>query len=144
MATFLMPTTTAAPARPAASANRFLLVLLPQGLYYFATGVWPLVHMDSFLAVTGPKTDLWLVRTVGVLVGVIGLVLLLAGFRRRTGAETRLLALGSALGLMAIDLIYVTLGVISPVYLLDAAAEGVLIAGWALFMSRSSDSVTLH
>src|SRR3954452_16176692 len=96
-----------------------LIVCSVQGIYYLITGVWPLVHMPSFLAVTGPKTDLWLVRTVGVLIGVIGAVLLLAGVRRQAGAEVRTLAIGSALGLTAIDVIYVTLGVIPPVYLLD-------------------------
>lgn len=43
-----------------------------QGLFYLATGVWPLIHIDSFLAVTGSKTDLWLVYTVGLLVSVVG------------------------------------------------------------------------
>ena len=33
-----------------------------QGLYFFFTSVWPIVHMSSFLAVTGPKHDLWLVQ----------------------------------------------------------------------------------
>src|SRR5436305_6669143 len=74
-------------------------VLWVQGLYYLATGVWPLVSMDTFLMVTGPKTDLWLVDTVGVLVGVIGLVLLLAAARRHATAEVVVLALGSALAL---------------------------------------------
>jgi hypothetical protein len=31
---------------------------LAHGGFYLLTGVWPLVHMPSFLAVTGPKTDL--------------------------------------------------------------------------------------
>jgi hypothetical protein len=39
-----------------------------QGVYYLLTGVWPLPSIGSFQRVTGPKTDLWLVRTVGVLV----------------------------------------------------------------------------
>ena len=30
-----------------------------QSAYFAATGVWPIVHMPSFLRVTGPKTDLW-------------------------------------------------------------------------------------
>src|SRR3954449_7565551 len=83
-----------------------------QGLYFCVTGVWPLVHMESFLAVTGPKTDLWLVRTVGMLIAVIGLALLVAAFRRQAGAEVRTLALGGACGLAAVDVIYVTIGVI--------------------------------
>src|SRR5438876_11959918 len=107
---------------PAADAALARGVAGLQGLYYLATGVWPLVHMESFLAVTGPKTDLWLVRTVGVLVAVIGAVLLLAGVRRHAGAEIRTLAIGAALGLTAVAVIYVNLGGIPPVYLLDAIA----------------------
>ena len=40
-------------------------------LVYLATGLWPLFNIESFQQVTGPKTDLWLVRTVGVLVDLI-------------------------------------------------------------------------
>jgi hypothetical protein len=103
---------------------------LIQGGFYLATGVWPLLDIDSFQAVTGPKTDLWLVRTVGVLVGVIGLVLLFAWRRDRVTEEIIMLAAGSALGLAAIDIIYVISRTISPVYLADAAAESGLAASW--------------
>ncbi|HEX2022926.1 MAG TPA: hypothetical protein VHH36_09430, partial [Candidatus Thermoplasmatota archaeon] len=58
-----------------------------QGAYFAATGAWPLLHMPSFLAVTGPKTDLWLVDTVGALVLVVGAVLLLAAGRDRVSPE---------------------------------------------------------
>jgi hypothetical protein len=34
------------------------------------TGLWPLVSIGTFQQVTGPKTDLWLVKTVGVLIAV--------------------------------------------------------------------------
>jgi len=144
MATAPFPPAIGAAARPATTDDRCLIVLIPQGLYFFATGVWPLVHMESFLAVTGPKTDLWLVRTVGMLIAVIGFALLVAAFRRNAGTEVRTLAMGSAVGLAAIDVIYVTLGVIPPVYLLDAVAEGVLLAGWAMLLSRSASAVTLR
>ena len=50
-----------------------LKLALLQGIFYVATGVWPLIDIVSFQVVTGPKTDLWLVKTVGVLVTVIGL-----------------------------------------------------------------------
>ena len=56
-----------------------------QGSYFLLTGVWPLLHMRSFLAVTGPKTDLWLVETVGVLVAAIGAGLLLSAARGYAG-----------------------------------------------------------
>jgi hypothetical protein len=42
-----------------------------QAAYYLATGLWPLVHLPSFEAVTGPKTDDWLVHMVGLLAAVV-------------------------------------------------------------------------
>lgn len=98
-------------------------LLLGQGLYYAATGAWPLVHMRSFLRVTGPKTDLWLVRTVGLLIVVIGATLVLAGLRRRASPELAVLAIGGALALAAVDCVHVAAGRISRIYLLDAALE---------------------
>ena len=103
---------------------------LIQGLFYVATGLWALVDLNSFMAVTGPKTDLWLVKTVGVLVTVIGAVLLLAWRRSQVGAEVVLLAAGSALSLAAIDVIYVSNRTIAPIYLLDAVAEAGLALLW--------------
>lgn len=105
---------------------------LAQGVFYAATGVWPLVHMRSFEAVTGPKADRWLVRTVGGLIGVIGGALLAAGRRGRVTPEIRALGAGSAAVLAAIDITYVALRRIPPVYLLDAAAELALVAAWAV------------
>jgi hypothetical protein len=103
-----------------------------QGLFYLATGLWPLFHMRSFLWVTGPKVDLWLVRTVGILVAVIGAALLLGALRRRIGPELALLAAGSAAGLAAIDIYYALADRISDIYLLDAVAEIGLALLWSL------------
>jgi hypothetical protein len=106
-----------------------------QGIYYLATGVWPIIHIESFLNVTGPKVDLWLVKTVGVLVSVIGGVLLSSARARRITTEIILLATGSALGLAIIDVVYARH--ISSVYLADAAAELCLVALWALGRART-------
>ncbi len=113
---------------------------LGQGLYYAVTGVWPLVNMESFEKVTGPKVDGWLVKTVGVLVAVIGGVLGVAGWRRTFPLEIPLLAGGSAAGLAAIDLVYALRRRISPIYLADAAAELSLVAAWALNLALPSRS----
>ncbi len=107
-------------------------IALVQGVFYIATGIWAVVDLDSFMAVTGPKVDHWLVKTVGLLVAVIGAALVLAWRRRRVTGEILLLAVGSALCLAAIDIIYVSNGTIRPVYLLDAAAEVGLALGWGL------------
>jgi hypothetical protein len=50
-------------------------IALVQGIYFFLTGVWPLISMRTFLRITGPKTDLWLVKTVGLILAVMGAVL---------------------------------------------------------------------
>lgn len=114
-----------------------------QGIYFVVAGAWPLVHMASFEAVTGPKTDDWLVRTVGVLVLVVGVVLLASALRLRVPAEVALLAAGSALGLAAIEVVFATRDVISDVYLLDAAAEAVLVLLWGVALWRARDEPTL-
>ena len=43
-----------------------------QGGYYLIMGAWPLVSLETFEMVTGPKTDHWLVQTVGALVAFGG------------------------------------------------------------------------
>ena len=107
-----------------------------QALYYLPTGVWPLIHMRSFLWVTGPKTDLWLVQTVGVLITAIGTSLLIAGWDGAPGRETVVLAMASAIGLAAIDVVLVSRGVISRIYIVDAVIEGALISGWIVALLR--------
>jgi len=104
--------------------------------YFVLTGVWPLVHMPSFLAVTGPKTDLWLVRTVGALVTVIGLAIGAAATRGTDTATLATLAIGSAAALAAVDVVYVARGTIARVYLVDAAAEAILIIAWTAVLLR--------
>ena len=105
-------------------------VALAQGFYFLLTGLWPIVDDRSFQRVTGPKTDVWLVKTVGLLIGIIGAGLILAGRRAVPPAESRWMALASAAGLGAVDVVYALQGRISKIYLLDAGAEAGLIAGW--------------
>ena len=102
-----------------------------QGMAYVVTGIWPIIHRRSFEAVTGPKVDFWLVRTVGALITVIGAVLLLGSRRSRWVPEFTFLAAGSALCLAIVDIVGVAVRRISPIYLLDAVGELALVAAWA-------------
>jgi hypothetical protein len=101
-----------------------------QAAYYLATGIWPLVHLKSFEAVTGPKVDRWLVKTFGVLVAVTGAALAAGAGERRSRAAV-VLGSGTALGLAAAEMVYVLERRISPVYLLDAAVELDIAGAWA-------------
>ena len=100
-------------------------VLRAQGAYYVASGLWAVVNRRGFEAVTGPKRDYWLVRTVGLLAATIG-ASLLAGTRREPTAETALLGLAAGASFTAVDLVYVARRRVRPVYLGDAALHGLL------------------
>jgi hypothetical protein len=100
------------------------------GLYFLATGVWPLLSRRSFERVSGPKADFWLAQTVGILVAGVGSTILQAKRHGRITPEIELLGIASAAGLGLVDLAFVARGRISRVYLLDALAEAALVAGW--------------
>ncbi|GAA0548397.1 hypothetical protein [Chitinophaga japonensis] len=111
------------------------LLLWAQGVYYLLTGLWPFLHYASFEKVTGPKTDVWLVKTTGALIMVIGLQLLgVALWQETVQASTVLAGAGAALALLLVDVVYVAKKVIRPVYLADAAAELVLLGLWMLYL----------
>ena len=105
--------------------------LLVQGAYYVGTGVAPFISRRAFEAVTGRKKEWWLVETVGVLVTAVGSGLAAAAARDRVTPEITTIAAGCAGGLAAIDIVYVARGRISPVYLVDAAAQLALLAAHA-------------
>lgn len=104
---------------------------LGQGLFYVVMGLWPAANIASFMAVTGKKTDVWLVKTAGLLIAVIGAAIL-AG-RTDPGPQGLILAAGSAAALAAVDIVYCAKRVISPVYLFDAAVESLLVVAWAMW-----------
>lgn len=108
------------------------LIALVQGIYFFVFGIWPILSMSTFLKITGPKTDLWLVRTVGLILTVIGAVLIVAQVNAEVNTSIIVLAIGSALSLAIIEFVYVAKRVISPIYLGDAMIELILIAWWIL------------
>lgn len=87
-----------------------------QAGYFIITGVWPIVHIDSFIAVSGPKTDIWLVHMVGLLAISIGTCMI---FEKMS----LLLPICTSASFALIDLLYVMEGTISPVYLGDFAMQ---------------------
>jgi hypothetical protein len=103
---------------------------LAQGVFWFVTGLWPVVSLRSFEAITGPKRDKWLVKTTGALIGAVGISLIAGAFERRRSPVTRTLGVASAATLAAADVYFVSRGDIGAIYLGDAAVESAFIAGW--------------
>jgi hypothetical protein len=117
-----------------------------QGIYFALTGLWPLFSIETFQMVTGRKTDHlvtgdeadhWLVNTVGVLVTANAVVFIAAAWNRRTTIDVTILGISTAMALTGIDVAYVLRGTISPVYLVDAAAEVVLIGLWVTMLWKA-------
>jgi hypothetical protein len=100
------------------------------GLFTIEGGLWPLVHLHSFAWVFGPKTDVWLQMTAGGLLVSAGVAQLAAAPGRHGPAQARRIGLGTALTLLAVDLVYVPKGRIRPTYLLDAAMQTAWIGAW--------------
>lgn len=128
--------TTAPSSRPY-PLRRYRLLARAQGALNVVGGAWPLVHLRSFEAVFGPKEDTWLVHTVAGLLVTTGWVQLRAASTDGGLAHARELGLGTALTLLAIDVVSVPRGCLRWTYLLDAAVEAVWVAGWSLASERS-------
>ena len=100
------------------------------GAFNILSGAWPLLHLRSFEAVTGPKTDDWLVHAVANLLVATGITEASTADDPAALAQTRKAGIGVAAALTAIDLVYVPRRRISKVYLLDAAGHLFWIVLW--------------
>lgn len=100
-----------------------------QGWFNVVAGAWPLLSLRSFEAVFGPKEDRWLEHTVAGLLLVNGY----SQLRAPSDESARVIGVGTAATLLAIDLVYVPRGTIRWTYLIDAAFE----AGWLAVWWRS-------
>jgi hypothetical protein len=114
----------------AAARGRRGALPLAHGLFMSAAGLWPLLHLRSFEAVTGPKRDKWLVRSVGAVLTSIGAALVADGLHGGRSDAIRVLGIGSAVALGGADVVYTAKGCLSKVYLLDAAVQAGFCSLW--------------
>lgn len=105
--------------------------------YLIASGVWPLVHRRSFEAVTGPKRDFWLVRTVGGLAAACGATLATAVVRNTRSTEVQVLAAAQAIAFSAADVYAATRK--SRVYLGDVAVQALCLPAWLVRWEGAGD-----
>ena len=116
--------------------NRQILykyALLVQGMYVLLTAVWALADIQSFMFITGPKTDVWLVRTVAVLLICISLFFLLSS-KKSEEPRVTLTALVFSFGLAYIDFYYTLNNTIRWVYALDGIVESMFGLLWLYFL----------
>jgi hypothetical protein len=105
-----------------------------QGIYYILAGIWPVLDIQSFMMVTGPKTDVWLVKMVGLLSFSIGLSLL---YLKRYQIPPVLNML-PAISFLAVDVYYALTNTISDIYLGDAFLELLFVLASIVIFTRDS------
>lgn len=113
-----------------AAPGIYKALLWIQGVYTLLTALWGLIDIDSFMAVTGPKTDIWLVKTVSTVLLAIAITLISYIYVKSDPLPAILLGFFTSAGLAAIDFYYSGRDVISPVYALDGMAEVLFALAW--------------
>ena len=109
---------------------RALVVI--QGSYYMVTALWPLIHIESYMALVGPITDIWLAKTVATMVIAIAITMFYHLSLRTDHRPLVLLGMSSSLAFVYTDMYYTTKGTLSYIYLLDAAAEFLFLVVWSI------------
>lgn len=109
-----------------------ILLAKGQGAYNLFGGLWPLLHMRSFEAITGPKDDSWLVRTVAGILVVVGVVLLRDAFRGHVAQSVRFMAAGISTVLAIVAIVSSLAGFISWLYFFDGLIHLAFALAWML------------
>jgi hypothetical protein len=109
-----------------------------QAIYTFITAVWPIVNIKTFMLVSGYKTDIWLVKTVSVLLLAISICLLVNASSNKFNFPIVLLSLLVAIGMAYVDFYYSINGTISKIYMADGFVEILFVIGWFVIILKKS------
>ncbi|OPB92571.1 hypothetical protein BB020_08185 [Elizabethkingia occulta] len=107
-----------------------------QGVYYLLTGIWPFLSLESFIRITGPKTDIWLVQTVALLLIPYGLLCFyIANNTKKFPVIAMALAL-CCMSLAGINLYYYLRNSIKWVYSVDFVIEIIFLVYWLFYIAK--------
>lgn len=105
-------------------------LLWTQASYILVTALWSLVDIASFMDVTGGKTDVWLVKTVGALLVPVAACLYSHLFLETDRRPALILGSLTAVAFASIDFYYALTDVISDIYMADGILEIIFLAAW--------------
>jgi hypothetical protein len=89
------------------------------------------------MLVTGYKTDIWLVKTVGAILVSVSLCMVTHLFIRTDHLPVVILSACSSLAFISIDFYYALNDIISDIYLADGFAQIIFLSGW-IYLSCTS------
>jgi len=108
-----------------------------QGSYTLLTAFWALVDIQSFMGVTGPKTDVWLVKTVAVLLLPIGFCFLWGLYFNTDRLLVTFIGIMSSAGLAFIDFHYTINGTIKWIYQADGFLQIFFLLVWTYLLNHA-------
>ena len=117
-------------------------ILWSQSVYMLLTAIWPIVDIQSFMFISGYKTDIWLVKTVGAL--LIPVSLTLGSFLFIRSADLRqaiLLGSSTCVAFICIDFYYALNDVILDIYLVDGVLQILFLLNWIFILTRLKEIV---
>src|SRR5215208_1764710 len=114
--------------------NLYKILLCVEGIYILLTALWGLIDIKSFMQVTGPKTDIWLVKTVSVLLLPLVACIFFALFFKMDPLAVILILIIASAGLAFIDFYYTSIHTIKWVYALDGIAQLIFILLWTCLL----------
>jgi TRAP-type uncharacterized transport system fused permease subunit len=114
----------------------YRLLLWIEGLYSLVTAIWPILDIDSFMKVTGPKTDQWLVKTVSVLILSIAVFFLVQLRYNSPIVPVAILGILFSAGLIVIDFYYPSIDRISNIYMADGVVQIIFLLCWINILLR--------
>ena len=107
------------------------LICLQSG-YYLATALWGILDIESFMEVSGPKTDIWLVKTVSVVLLSVCICLLSGLLLAEYSLPIFILGSTSAIALAIIDFRYTSDDTIKWVYAIDGVVQVLILISWII------------
>jgi hypothetical protein len=75
-------------------------------VFYVVTGLWPIIHLRSFEAITGCKREGWLAQSMGGLIAAVGVALIAGSLEKWPSEALKWLGMGSAIALGMADLVF--------------------------------------
>jgi hypothetical protein len=132
------------PAQVVRDMKIFKTLLWIQSVYILITAIWPILDIESFMVVTGYKTDQWLVKTVGALLIPVALCMIVHLFLRIDHRPVIVLAAGTALAFMSIDFYYALNNIISDIYLADGVLQAAFLIAWIYIILRHVEALSIN
>lgn len=103
-------------------------------VFYFVSGLWPIVSMNTFTRVVGDQGSTELTQTIGLMMVATSIGLYLALKRRELTTPIIAVAMVNALFLAGFDFYYLTSGNFTVIHLADLVAQAGLFVSWLVAM----------